>query len=294
MRRRRRKLSRASRFSTDQWVKYDGPRGGTGWQHSGNPSDVRYQDNKPSESESSKHAESNGHHRSDDEEWGRKRYKARPEYKGYHPVLAKRLQIAEDRISPINDYETCMVYDDDGQFRFSKKGEKSKIVFTSDEMRRFKDGIFTHNHPSGFGLSPMDVRMAILSDMKEVRAVGVTKYGKKYLYVLRRPKDGWGFGEMPDLTDELMEAWKSEDDDATPDAKRRIRRVTKAINKLDSSVKDRFWDKIKKGEMTTDVADVEHWHQVFEALSLMWDKVQVPTEPKVLPFYRRYEIGTEL
>lgn len=68
-------------------------------------------------------------------------------------------------------------------------------------MKKMKDGILTHNHPSGqvyeegsralnlgMSFSLKDLETAIKGDVREIRAV--TRYG--YTYSLKRPSKGWG------------------------------------------------------------------------------------------------------
>ena len=55
-----------------------------------------------------------------------------------------------------------------------------------DRLRDTPDLVFTHNHPSGYGISPEDVVIAAAIDAREMRAV--TPLG---VWVLRAPEGGW-------------------------------------------------------------------------------------------------------
>ena len=83
----------------------------------------------------------------------------------------------------------------------SIKSSASEAAFYVSDLRKSKDGILTHNHPTegansglhdtiagriGVPLSPQDIRNAVKYDQKEVRAVTPT-----YTYSIRRPKGGW-------------------------------------------------------------------------------------------------------
>lgn len=57
--------------------------------------------------------------------------------------------------------------------------------------KKFKDGIISHNHPSGASFSHADLKIAAFLDLKEIRAFGTTPDGKRYLYSLKRPENGW-------------------------------------------------------------------------------------------------------
>ena len=60
------------------------------------------------------------------------------------------------------------------------------VRFTQVEVGQMKGGILTHNHPRGTSLSPDDVRLAMIGDLAEMRAVG-----KRYGYSIKAGPGGW-------------------------------------------------------------------------------------------------------
>ena len=86
-----------------------------------------------------------------------------------------------ERILSGNNYETAILYDNDGNIILKKKGEKSRVSFTKQEINKMKGGILTHNHPNGSTFSPSDINMLRYGDLAEIRAC--TNQGT---YILRR------------------------------------------------------------------------------------------------------------
>jgi SPP1 gp7 family putative phage head morphogenesis protein len=111
----------------------------------------------------------------------------------YNDVIA-----VEEKIRMNKSFETAVLFDANGKEFFRKKGGKSKVGFTADELQLFRDSVFTHNHPAGWGypegslmrvgnsFSNADVLVAAKYNVSEVRAV--TPY---YTFVMKRPKNGW-------------------------------------------------------------------------------------------------------
>lgn len=107
-------------------------------------------------------------------------------------IAATSLKAAEDEIRAL-PYEKCRAFDLDGNLIFKKTGEKSQITFTREEAAKFKDAIFTHNHPSGSSFSLQDVITSRSTDMAEIRAVGT-----QYDHSLKRHEvTGWGRSDGP-------------------------------------------------------------------------------------------------
>ena len=68
--------------------------------------------------------------------------------------------------------ETAALIGPDGTVLFDKSdGLPGAVYFTKEEVSMMKNGILTHNHPSGTTFSPEDVSMAVNSGLKEIRAV---------------------------------------------------------------------------------------------------------------------------
>ena len=75
----------------------------------------------------------------------------------------------------------------DGSTIFTKKGRKSVVEFTTDELARMRGATLTHNHPAvDVSFSPHDVRLAIQQQLTEMRAVSPS-----YRYSVRAPEKGW-------------------------------------------------------------------------------------------------------
>jgi (2Fe-2S) ferredoxin len=82
--------------------------------------------------------------------------------------------------------EHAVVINPAGEVIVRKQGNENSVTFYNNEMLLMKDCVLTHNHPTNITLSSPDVDMAIITNMKEVRATC-----KSGTYILRRPKNGW-------------------------------------------------------------------------------------------------------
>lgn len=83
---------------------------------------------------------------------------------------AGKMRRFEKRISK-NDYETAGVYDEDGNKRFQKKGNKYTVQFTDDEIALMDGAILTHNHPGRSSFSHADVRFLFTTGLREIRVI---------------------------------------------------------------------------------------------------------------------------
>lgn len=81
----------------------------------------------------------------------------------------KAIRLCEDGIR--NDkLETAFVVDEKGDPIIRKtSGLVDCVHFTSDEIERMPDGIFTHNHPNSTTFSPEDIKFAMGSGLREIR-----------------------------------------------------------------------------------------------------------------------------
>ena len=105
---------------------------------------------------------------------------------------------AEDKIRKNKSFETAVVFDQNGNEIFRKKGKATSVPFTLSELSNFKNSIFTHNHPRGWSYNANDwrrigssfsfgdVNVAIVADVAEMRAVT-----SLYTFSIKRPKNGW-------------------------------------------------------------------------------------------------------
>lgn len=127
-------------------------------------------------------------------EFKRESYQYVPMSKQASEVLARE----EDRIRS-QDLETAVVIDPvTGAVVLRKNGERDRVDFAPDELKKFKGMVLTHNHPNvfdadpgtelwkGVSFSPADVGTAAAFGASEVRAVS-----NGYDHSMIPPKDGW-------------------------------------------------------------------------------------------------------
>lgn len=156
----------------------------------------------------------------------------------------------EDSIRLNKSFETAVAFDNKGNEVFRKKGAKTSVSFTTEEIKSLKDTIFTHNHPRGWGeadktlrragnsFSIGDVMVAVRADVLEMRAVT-----PHYTFTLKRPKRGWG------LTS---------------------REIQKEAEKISNEVRSYMKDVLNKtGWKDVDITRAEsiHWHLVWKRFS---------------------------
>ncbi len=152
----------------------------------------------------------------------------------------KALKTALDKAEAVlirRKTEKAIVFADDGTIIFEKPGGKSSVSFTPDEVKLFKDKIFTHNHPSGTSFSVEDIAFAAVWDLKEIRACG-----KYYRYYLKRPSTGWS-----------REYWSNT--------------LKPLVEKHDKNVYKETVEQIRKGKITVDKANLRHWHEVWSRVA---------------------------
>lgn len=155
----------------------------------------------------------------------------------------RKIESQEDRIRKNRSFETAVAFDDNGEVVFEKRGHKRSVSFTEEEVKQFKDRIFTHNHPSGwyaregsFGrigssFSPPDVLTAIKNDMKEMRAATPLMR-----FSMKRPANGW-----PDYAD----------------ARRAIRDLHEEVYRENTA-------RFSKGTLTQNQANATHYHEIWK------------------------------
>lgn len=103
----------------------------------------------------------------------------------FTPEALTKLRQTE-RILIGNNYEKAVVYNQNGDKVFQKKGDRNSVAFTKKEISQMKGCVITHNHPNCSVFSPEDVNMLRKSGAAEIRAA--TQNGT---YVLKPPKT-WG------------------------------------------------------------------------------------------------------
>jgi len=158
--------------------------------------------------------------------------------------LYDKIAEKENEIRMNKKFETAVVFDDEGNIVFEKKGEQYSIAFTNNEVELFKDKIFTHNHPRGWespdgsmgrignSFSPADILIAINSDIKEIRAVT-----PNFTFIMVRPSSGWGLS--------LGEA-------------------RSCIERINNDLRAQFGDRIYNKTTTVGKANAVHYHTLWK------------------------------
>lgn len=88
------------------------------------------------------------------------------------------LREAELRISKGKLESGIIIDPKTGKTILEKKGTKSTVSFSKEEVELFEDNIFTHNHPSGTSFSLADILLGVRFGAKEIRAC--TRYNGIY------------------------------------------------------------------------------------------------------------------
>lgn len=114
--------------------------------------------------------------------------------KGYTQKMIRNIVGLESRIRQNRD-ESLHFFNSKGDLLHTMQGKGAGVQ--SDGYRPPRNAILTHNHPRALGktglesignsFSWQDIRTAIMSDAKEIRAVTPT-----YTFSLKRPGKGWG------------------------------------------------------------------------------------------------------
>lgn len=165
--------------------------------------------------------------------------------KGVKPrevVEDKKLKVKETKTidnfeNNIKDqkFETCGVFNENGDFIFSKDGEEDYIGdFTYDEIDKFEGAISTHNHPRNHSFSKEDVHLACQLRVREERVI--TSKGK--VFSLKRTN-----GEKL-----YIGMWL------------KIEPLFKKYNRV---VENIFYKSIDSGEMSIKEANINHSHEVW-------------------------------
>jgi SPP1 gp7 family putative phage head morphogenesis protein len=132
--------------------------------------------------------------------------------------------------------ETAYVFDKNGKVLLEKNGGKAQVQFTSDELKRFKNSIVTHNHPGlGGSFSEADIKLACNNGILEMRAAG-----KQGVHIFKM-KDGSAF--KPSLYSDKIQ-----------------KQYVKSVQK----VKTEGMIKINKHEITSNKYTQKYWHWVWE------------------------------
>jgi len=170
----------------------------------------------------------------------------------YQKITEKVIDV-ENKIRMNKEFETAVVFDKNGNIVIDKRGSATNVSFSKDEMNLMKDCIFTHNHPRGWrydensmfrigsSFSREDLKFAINSDVKEIRAVT-----PNYTFSLKRPDSGWG------IQDYTLDTWY-----------RRIEQI----------IRDDHDDRIMMGTLTEGQAGITLYHNITKLMATKfgWD-----------------------
>ena len=144
-------------------------------------------------------------------------------------------------------HESAYIFDAEGNTVVKKGGQKYSVEFETEELRKMKDCVFTHNHPRGWegaegswlrigsSLSKEDLALAIHWNLAEMRAVTPA-----YTFSMKRPENGWNI-----------------DDE-------RFKRVYK---NTENEVREDILNAIDKGVLNFDQANVLHHHLLNKRLA---------------------------
>lgn len=94
---------------------------------------------------------------------------------------AKNELLMDERSLSRRKKENAVIYDSNGRYLFAKRGNEKEVVFTGSEVKRMKNCIVTHNHPSGGSFSIPDWKLFKKAKLQEIRAISGDE-----IYYLRR------------------------------------------------------------------------------------------------------------
>ena len=164
--------------------------------------------------------------------------------------LEDELDKAERRIYSQENYETAIIFDQQGNTVLEKNGQKNTVEFEPDELAKMNGNVLTHNHPLGWGFpendprrignsfSEADFALAAQNGLSEIRAVTPV-----HTYSLKPGQAGW-----PDLYDYLSLRFKIIDD-----------------------AREEIKDLVNSGKMTYDEAEAQINHMIFERIAKQFD-----------------------
>jgi len=151
-------------------------------------------------------------------------------------ALVRAVAAIEEKIATA-PVEHAVVLGEAGTLFVDKKGERTEVSFTPEEVARMRGAaVFTHNHPEGSSFSLPDILMAKRLNIREMRVVT-----EQALYVLRPPPAGW-----PALT---------------------LRDLLRAVQEADAEVEERLRTQIRVGRLSKAEANKRHWHEVWTQVS---------------------------
>ena len=155
-----------------------------------------------------------------------------------------------------NKYEACVVIDNKGRSILSKRGNRSSIVLTKEEMEKVKGAsVFTHNHPESRCFSLADLCLCMRQGIKQIRAIAPES---------AEGNVSWVFEPSGELTENWVDVFITQ------------------YNKNDRDVRNRFQNKINIGEMSVDECEERHHYEVLKDTVEMLGDI---SEFKEMKFY---------
>lgn len=157
----------------------------------------------------------------------------------HSPKLKAALSSRENAIAGLKT-ERAQAYDEDGNTVLAKGGSKHSVGFTQAELDQMKGSTFTHNHPGDTSFSQEDVDVAIICNLKEMRAVGVHPItGERLVYSISPKEKGW--------------------------PSRAALRASYLVQ--DATQKKEFWPKVRSGALSPKEASANHGHEVWKRIA---------------------------
>ena len=162
--------------------------------------------------------------------------------------LTKKIANIEATIMENKTFETAVVVDLKGNIVVDKRGQHTRVDFTSAELVKMKDCIVTHNHPLGWrydkkdirrignSFSIEDIKLAINGDVMEIRAVTPV-----YTFSMKRPVNGWGISAK-----EMNLIYDKEENNQYKEFLDRIRNGTLTDTQFEVVFFHTLWKKIAK------------------------------------------------
>lgn len=166
---------------------------------------------------------------------------------------AKEELLMDEKALSMRKKETAVVYGQDGQFLFQKRGSESEVSFTWAEFRKLKGSTISHNHPSGASLSRQDIVMLYDSKAAEIRVAA-----EEGVYYMRSPR-----------------VWSKEIDGKD--------KIIQALQEISVEVRRKYQKLYQAGEVSKKERHLKATHEInsvfAERYKLDYGKEEYETEP---------------
>ena len=155
--------------------------------------------------------------------------------KDFESWVSKQIGSDEGSIRKDN-FETAFIYTSDGNRIRVSQGKPDHVSFTDEQLDNMKDGVLTHNHPSGASFSAADIELFASGQLRSIRATA---------------PGGGGF----ELKRKGMPKWMDTDDWEVRES-----RAKKAIEDADSRIFPTMQALVNNGYIDPDDAGILHNH----------------------------------